>query len=365
MAEIILDRTGMTAGEAFHTIHNYIDTEEMILRKGAIAAFTAPRAPRTKYDDEGNVVDEGLKTEDKPDTSNVTIDDATAAREEIKADTTASMPAYKTESSKSGDVPDWFKSAQSKAKKSDKAEDEEGAAGQRSRFAHTMDVMAARQEEEEAKKKAEEEKKRAELRAQIEAANKAAEEERQKKFGDKKPFYRSENSPEDTQAMDAIEAEKPQEPQEELTIDESFKQRVAKDTKPVKEEDKEEVKEEEVKSEEKLKPEDSGQIRVDQMQQYAPLDDQEFISSNEMPQNEALTELPEVYTDEKNIEENPEYAKALKEDDAKNEELQAAKSSDELEKGKFGTGSFAAVSESEGIAGATANPEKTSQKEKN
>ncbi len=38
MAEIILDRTGMTGSEAFHTIHNYIDTEEMILRKGAIAA---------------------------------------------------------------------------------------------------------------------------------------------------------------------------------------------------------------------------------------------------------------------------------------------------------------------------------------
>ena len=38
MAEIILQRTGMTAVEAFHTIHNYIDTEEMILRKGAIAA---------------------------------------------------------------------------------------------------------------------------------------------------------------------------------------------------------------------------------------------------------------------------------------------------------------------------------------
>lgn len=38
MAEIILERTGMTGGEAFHTIHNYIDTEEMILRKGAIAA---------------------------------------------------------------------------------------------------------------------------------------------------------------------------------------------------------------------------------------------------------------------------------------------------------------------------------------
>lgn len=38
MAEIILEKTGMTAVEAFHTIHNYIDTDEMILRKGAIAA---------------------------------------------------------------------------------------------------------------------------------------------------------------------------------------------------------------------------------------------------------------------------------------------------------------------------------------
>ena len=38
MAEIILERTGMKALEAFHTIHNYIDTKEMILRKGAIAA---------------------------------------------------------------------------------------------------------------------------------------------------------------------------------------------------------------------------------------------------------------------------------------------------------------------------------------
>ena len=38
MAEIILARTGMTAVDSFHTIHNYIDTEEMILRKGAIAA---------------------------------------------------------------------------------------------------------------------------------------------------------------------------------------------------------------------------------------------------------------------------------------------------------------------------------------
>ena len=38
MTEIILDRTGMTGTDYFHTIHNYIDTKEMILRKGAIAA---------------------------------------------------------------------------------------------------------------------------------------------------------------------------------------------------------------------------------------------------------------------------------------------------------------------------------------
>ncbi len=38
MAEILLDRTGLSGGESFHTIHNYIDTDEMILRKGSIAA---------------------------------------------------------------------------------------------------------------------------------------------------------------------------------------------------------------------------------------------------------------------------------------------------------------------------------------
>jgi RNA-splicing ligase RtcB len=38
MAEVILEHTGLVAQESFHTIHNYIDTDEMILRKGAIAA---------------------------------------------------------------------------------------------------------------------------------------------------------------------------------------------------------------------------------------------------------------------------------------------------------------------------------------
>lgn len=43
IAEIILKRCGLTALDAFHTIHNYIDTEEMILRKGAIAAHKGER----------------------------------------------------------------------------------------------------------------------------------------------------------------------------------------------------------------------------------------------------------------------------------------------------------------------------------
>ncbi|MBR7046120.1 MAG: RtcB family protein [Lachnospiraceae bacterium] len=38
MAEIIMERAGLSGRDGFHTIHNYIDTSEMILRKGAIAA---------------------------------------------------------------------------------------------------------------------------------------------------------------------------------------------------------------------------------------------------------------------------------------------------------------------------------------
>ena len=37
IAEILLDRAGLQGSDGFHTIHNYIDTREMILRKGAIA----------------------------------------------------------------------------------------------------------------------------------------------------------------------------------------------------------------------------------------------------------------------------------------------------------------------------------------
>ncbi|MBR1604399.1 MAG: RtcB family protein [Synergistaceae bacterium] len=43
IAEVILGRMGITGGDAFHTIHNYIVTSEMILRKGAIAAHAGER----------------------------------------------------------------------------------------------------------------------------------------------------------------------------------------------------------------------------------------------------------------------------------------------------------------------------------
>ena len=38
MAEIIIGKLHCPCNESFHTIHNYIDTDEMILRKGAISA---------------------------------------------------------------------------------------------------------------------------------------------------------------------------------------------------------------------------------------------------------------------------------------------------------------------------------------
>ena len=44
MAQILLERAGLTAeAGAFHTVHNYIDTSGMILRKGAIAAHAGEK----------------------------------------------------------------------------------------------------------------------------------------------------------------------------------------------------------------------------------------------------------------------------------------------------------------------------------
>lgn len=43
MAHILMERAGLTGADGFHTIHNYIDTDEMILRKGAIAAHAGEK----------------------------------------------------------------------------------------------------------------------------------------------------------------------------------------------------------------------------------------------------------------------------------------------------------------------------------
>ena len=43
IAKILLGKSGLTAVESFHTIHNYIDIGEMIIRKGAIAAHDGER----------------------------------------------------------------------------------------------------------------------------------------------------------------------------------------------------------------------------------------------------------------------------------------------------------------------------------
>ena len=43
IAEILMEKSGLIGTDKFHTIHNYIDTEEMILRKGAIAAHAGEK----------------------------------------------------------------------------------------------------------------------------------------------------------------------------------------------------------------------------------------------------------------------------------------------------------------------------------
>ena len=43
IAEVLLTRTGMQGSEGFHTVHNYIDMQEKILRKGAIAAHAGEK----------------------------------------------------------------------------------------------------------------------------------------------------------------------------------------------------------------------------------------------------------------------------------------------------------------------------------
>ena len=59
IAELLLERAGLAGEEAFHTVHNYIDTEERILRKGAIAAHRGERVLIPINMRDGSVLAEG------------------------------------------------------------------------------------------------------------------------------------------------------------------------------------------------------------------------------------------------------------------------------------------------------------------
>ena len=64
MAEIILERLGIEAVDAFHTIHNYIDVDEMILRKGAIAAHKGEKVLIPVNMRDGSILATGKGNED-------------------------------------------------------------------------------------------------------------------------------------------------------------------------------------------------------------------------------------------------------------------------------------------------------------
>ena len=64
MAEIILREMDLNDMDAFHTIHNYIDTEERILRKGAIAAHAGERVLIPINMRDGSVLATGRGNED-------------------------------------------------------------------------------------------------------------------------------------------------------------------------------------------------------------------------------------------------------------------------------------------------------------
>ena len=92
MAEIILQRTGMTAVEAFHTIHNYIDTDEMILRKGAIAAHEGEKVLIPLNMRDGSVIAVGCGN---PDWNYSAPHGAGRLMSRTKAKEALSMEAYK------------------------------------------------------------------------------------------------------------------------------------------------------------------------------------------------------------------------------------------------------------------------------
>ena len=64
MAEIILEKTNLAGGEAFHTIHNYIDVDEMILRKGSVSAKKGEKILIPINMRDGSLICEGKGNED-------------------------------------------------------------------------------------------------------------------------------------------------------------------------------------------------------------------------------------------------------------------------------------------------------------
>ncbi|MBO5653847.1 MAG: RtcB family protein, partial [Clostridia bacterium] len=64
MAEILLEKMGFEAGEAFHTVHNYVDVEEKILRKGAVSAKAGEKLLIPINMRDGALLCEGLGNED-------------------------------------------------------------------------------------------------------------------------------------------------------------------------------------------------------------------------------------------------------------------------------------------------------------
>lgn len=397
--------------------------------KAALAAFTAPRKNAQKFDSEGNPISassqDSVKEPDKSDQESREVHNAGIVSEAPKvadASSTEKISIPQTASSSSAfnsspSVPEWFKTAQNRAhegEEKDAPKDDKDDNAQRSRYAKADDLIKKRQEEALEKQKREEEIKRQKLREQIAAAQKAAEEERQKHFGNNKPFFRNEQDAEQTteikKTSDSSDSAK-----EDLTLDERLKLRQIEDknksaasnipenstnsdSENISEDnsikskdqipelkpnfapqntandnssndnvknaniDKDESKEGEDKTNSydnksdnvdtpAPSPENSGQINLEKMQQYAPLADQSFISSNEMPKNDSLKEIPEVYSDEELAKENTTNNNTL--DDSENNVHETTESTDDVEKGKFGTGSFAAISQNEGMAGAT------------
>ncbi len=64
MAGILTDRAGLTGRDGFHTVHNYIDTREMILRKGAIAAHAGEKVLIPINMRDGSILAVGKGTEE-------------------------------------------------------------------------------------------------------------------------------------------------------------------------------------------------------------------------------------------------------------------------------------------------------------